>query len=260
MSFEKKGVRQPKSTMMKSNRFGLIGKNISYSFSKGYFTQKFSEMGLKDHTYENFDLQNISDFENVINNNPNIKGLNVTIPYKQEIIPYLDILEEQAREIGAVNTIQFTENGLKGHNTDNYGFRNAIFPFIKKHHTKALILGTGGASKAVAFVLDSLGISHTFVSRNPTVGQLSYDELDSDIMKDFTILVNCTPLGTYPNIEQHPNITYQCITQNHLLFDLIYNPEKTKFLKEGEVRGAQISNGLRMLELQADRAWEIWNI
>ena len=243
---------------MKKSRFGLLGKNISYSFSKGYFAKKFSDLELDDHSYENFDLATIDEFRGVIETNPNLKGLNVTIPYKETVMPYLDELEEQAEKIGAVNTIQFTKNGLKGHNTDAYGFQNAIAPYLKKYHEKALILGTGGASKAVAFVLGELGISHTFVSRNPHENQLGYQDLNKSLMQEFNVLVNCTPLGTHPNIDQKPDIPYSFLSEEHLLFDLIYNPEKTAFLKTGEMQGAAVSNGLRMLELQADRAWEIW--
>lgn len=243
---------------MKKVRFGLIGKNISYSFSRGYFTEKFSDLGLADHSYENFDLQTIREFKGVVENNRNIKGLNVTIPYKEAIIPYLDELDGQAKKIGAVNTVQFTDKGLKGFNTDVYGFRNTIFPYLKTHHKKALILGTGGASKAVAFVLGELGIQNKSVSRNPSDNQINYQAVTESVLQEFTVLVNCTPLGTHPNVDEKPDIPYSSLTERHFLFDLIYNPEKTAFLKEGEIRGARILNGLRMLELQADKAWEIW--
>jgi len=241
------------------SRFGLVGKNISYSFSKGYFTQKFKELGLNHHSYENYDLAAIEDFQDLIEQNKNLKGLNVTIPYKELVIPYLDKLNPKAEKIGAVNTIKFTKKGLKGFNTDIYGFKKSIQPFLKKRHKKALILGTGGASKAVAFVFDEMGIKFKYVSRNPRKRQLSYTDLREEILRNYTVMVNCTPQGTYPNIEDKPDIPYQFITKKHLLFDLIYNPEKTSFLMEGEKRGASISNGLRMLELQAEKAWEIWN-
>lgn len=244
---------------IEKNKFGLVGKNISYSFSKGYFTQKFNDLGLKGHTYENFDLVQIEDFQKLIDQNDTLKGLNVTIPYKEAVIPYLEKLNEKARKIGAVNTIKFTKKGLKGYNTDIYGFKKSIRPLLKKHHKKALILGTGGASKAVAFVFGEMGISFKYVSRNPADNQIGYADLDEKILGEYTILVNCTPLGTFPNNMDLPDIPYQFITDKHLLFDLIYNPEKTAFLKEGEKRGASICNGLRMLELQAEKAWEIWN-
>ncbi len=243
---------------MKKVRFGLVGKDISYSFSRGYFTQKFADLGLEDHSYENFDFQAIEEIQDVLDNNSDIKGMNVTIPYKQEVMPFLTELDPEAEKIGAVNTIQFSKNGLKGFNTDAYGFKNAMAPFLKPHHTKALILGTGGASKAVAYVLGELGISYVFVSRNPGKNKISYDQVTEEVLKEHTILINCTPLGTHPNIEQRPALPYEFITDQHFLFDLIYNPEKTAFLAAGEAKGAQISNGLRMLELQADRSWEIW--
>ena len=241
------------------SRFGLVGKNISYSFSKGYFTQKFKDLGLDHHSYENCDLAAIEDFQDLIQLNKDLIGLNVTIPYKEVVIPYLDELNPKAEKIGAVNTIKFTKKGLKGFNTDIYGFKKSIKPFLKKHHKKALILGTGGASKAVAFVFDEIGIKFKYVSRNPEKSQLGYTDLNEKLFKEYTIMVNCTPQGTFPNITDKPDIPYQFITKKHLLFDLIYNPEKTAFLLEGEKRGASICNGLRMLELQAEKSWEIWN-
>ncbi|WP_373517003.1 shikimate dehydrogenase [Pricia sp.] len=243
---------------MKKHRFGLVGKNISYSFSKGYFTDKFSKLELEGYSYENFDLQRIDELPELLKSNPDVMGLNVTIPYKQEVIPYLDELDAQAEEIGAVNTIKFEGNRLIGYNTDAYGFQKTIEPFLKSHHTKALILGTGGASKAIAFVLGQLGIGFTYVSRNPDATQIGYDELNRSVLEKHPILVNCTPLGTHPNVDQKPEIPYPHITEKHLLFDLIYNPKKTAFLTEGKQRGADIVNGLGMLVLQADRAWEIW--
>lgn len=243
---------------MKKHRFGLVGKNISYSFSKGYFTDKFSDLGLDGYSYENFDLQQIDEFSGLLRSNPDVKGLNVTIPYKQEVLPYLDELDAQAEQIGAVNTIKFDGKHLIGYNTDAYGFRKSIEPLLKPNHTTALIFGTGGASKAIAFVFGQLGIDVTYVSRNPDEDQIGYGNLTRSVLENHPILVNCTPLGTHPNIDQKPDIPYSHITEKHLLFDLIYNPEKTAFLKEGEQRGAVIANGLRMLQLQADRAWEIW--
>lgn len=241
------------------SRFGLVGKNISYSFSKGYFTKKFKDLGLDHHSYENYDLAAIEDFQDLIELNKDLKGLNVTIPYKELVIPYLDKLNPKAEKIGAVNTIKFMKKGLKGFNTDIYGFKKSIQPFLKKRHKKALILGTGGASKAVAFVLDELGIKFKYVSRHPKINQFGYTDLNEEVVREYTVLINCTPQGTFPNITEKPDIPYHFITNKHLLFDLIYNPEKTAFLLEGEKRGASISNGLRMLELQAEKSWEIWN-
>ena len=241
------------------HRYGLIGRNISYSFSRSYFSKKFRELGLNQHVYDNFDLASLDEFPAVIRNNPSLKGLNVTIPYKEEIIEYLDELDNKASEIGAVNTIQFKEGGLVGHNTDIYGFEKAIEPMLTKADKHALILGTGGASKAVAYVLDKLGIKFKFVSRSPAEGQWQYSELDQGVMEQFTVIVNTTPLGTFPDIDKKPNIPYDLLTPDHFLFDLIYNPERTAFLNEGLFRESRIMNGLKMLELQAEKAWEIWN-
>ncbi len=243
----------------KQFKFGLVGKDISYSFSRGYFAKKFKRLGLDTHSYINFDLVEIEAFEKLLPDNPNIKGMNVTIPYKEAVIPYLNKLDSKAERIGAVNTIKVTKDGLIGYNTDYYGFQKSIEPFIKKHHNKALILGTGGASKAIAFVFEELNISYKFVSRKPDTSQISYQDLNQAIFKEYTILVNSTPLGTHPNVDQKPNIPYKYLNETHLLFDLIYNPEKTAFLLEGQTRGTAICNGSRMLELQAEKAWEIWN-
>lgn len=242
----------------KENRYGLLGKDISYSFSQGYFTQKFADLELNDHSYENFDIPEISEFEALVSQT-HLKGLNVTIPYKELVIPYLDDLDSGAKKIGAVNTIKFTENGLKGYNTDAYGFRKSIEPFLKPHHNKALILGTGGASKAIRFVLEGLGIDYVYVSRTKKELQFTYKELDKEIIAAHSIIINCTPQGTFPNINDKPALPYQHLDDKHLLFDLIYNPTKTAFLIEGELKGAKICNGLKMLQLQAERSWEIWN-
>ena len=243
----------------KKVKFGLVGKDISYSFSRGYFSEKFKKLGLDDHSYVNFDLQEIEAFKNLIPENPEIKGMNVTIPYKEEVIPFLTKLDSKAKIIGAVNTIKVDKGELTGYNTDVYGFQKSIEPFLKRHHNKALILGTGGASKAIAFVFDELEIHYTFVSRNPKENQLSYRDLGNDILKEYSVLVNSTPVGTHPNIDQKPDIPYHHISEKHLLFDLIYNPVKTAFLIAGESHGAAICNGHLMLELQAEKSWEIWN-
>ncbi|MGI9548049.1 MAG: shikimate dehydrogenase family protein [Flavobacteriaceae bacterium] len=244
----------------KKSRFGLVGKNISYSFSRSYFTAKFEQLGLGKHSYENFDLSSIREFKELIQKTPSIKGLNITIPYKEAVIPYLDRIDPQASEIGAVNTVQFGDGGLVGYNTDAFGFRESLRPMLNDSDKYALILGTGGASKAVAYVLDELGIEYKYVSRNPVANQLSYTDLNSDILNLHTVLINCTPLGTFPQTEQKPDLPYEHIGERHLLFDLIYNPAKTLFLKEGELKGSRIINGLKMLELQAEKAWEIWNL
>lgn len=240
------------------NQYGLIGKNIDYSFSRRYFSEKFEREDLPC-TYSNFDIQDISGFEQVLKKNPHLKGLNVTIPYKEEIIYYLDDIDSIAKTIGAVNVINIDLNQkLKGYNTDYFGFqqplKNLFFP--KK---TALILGTGGASKAVAFALEHLGFSFHFVSRQNLGASFQYKDLDKEIIEEHLLIVNCTPLGTFPNIKEHPPLPYQFLSAHHTLYDLIYNPSETEFLKRGKSRGARIINGLPMLIAQAEKAWDIWN-
>lgn len=240
-------------------KFGLVGKNISYSFSKAHFTAKFETEDLQ-YTYENFDIEHISKFPKILENEKDIIGLNVTIPYKEQVIPYLDKLHETAQKIGAVNTIKRYPSGkTKGFNTDYYGFKKSIQPFLKPHHQTALILGTGGASKAVAYALNKLKIKFEYVSRssNP-IAKFLYSDLTEDIIKKHHIIINCTPIGTHPNVNECPDIPYDGITNEHLLYDLIYNPIQTKFLICGEIKGAKICNGSKMLEYQAEKAWEIW--
>jgi len=244
-----------------SKTFGLLGKNISYSFSRGYFTEKFEKLKLNKYKYLNFDIQQIKDFPSIIGEEKNLRGINVTIPYKEEIIPFLDKLDETAKNIGAVNTIKFTKRGnLKGYNSDVVGFENSIKPLLKSHHKKALILGTGGASKAIAFALNKNSIKFKFVSRNPEgKKEISYDSLSEETLLKYTVIINCTPLGTFPKIEKCPDIPYQFITDAHLLYDLIYNPEVSTFLSKGKEKGAIIKNGFEMLQLQAEESWRIWN-
>ena len=247
--------------MSDHKQFGLLGKNISYSFSKKYFTEKFKELQLENYSYKNFDLQKIEDFPMILNENIEfIKGFNVTIPYKEEIFKYLDEVDADAKTIGAVNTIKVLDGyRLKGFNTDVFGFENSLKPLLKGFEKQALILGPGGASKAVAFILGKLNIDYKFVSRNSkNKNSISYQELDEDILKQSHIIVNCTPLGTYPNVENFPDIPYQYVSNKHILYDLIYNPEVTSFLQKGKEMGAMIKNGKEMLELQADKSWEIW--
>jgi len=208
-----------------------------------------------------FDIQSIIEFPEILNEDSNIKGLNVTIPYKELVIPYLDKLDKKAKRIGAVNTIKISKKGkLKGYNTDYYGFKKSIEPYLNSQHKKALILGTGGASKAIAYALRKLKIEYAFVSRKSSEKiTFTYNELTENDIKNHQIIINCTPLGTYPNIEESPNIPYQAITDHHILFDLIYNPLETKFLALGKAKKAITINGLTMLKLQADKAWKIWN-
>jgi shikimate dehydrogenase len=243
-----------------NKKFGLIGKDISYSFSKKYFTEKFSKELFDDCTYENFDIPTIEEFPNVLKENPDLKGLNVTIPYKEAIIPFLDTMSDKAFRIGAVNVIRFTKKGnLKGYNSDWYGFKKSLEPLLQPHHKKALILGTGGASKAVAFALDKLGIFYTFVSREATENAIDYNRINTTTFDNFQIIINCTPLGTSPNTKEFPPIPYEFFTEKHIAFDLIYNPEETQFLKKAKKKGATIKNGHEMLVFQAEKAWTIWN-
>ncbi|MCB0443697.1 MAG: shikimate dehydrogenase [Flavobacterium sp.] len=244
----------------KNKRFGLIGKNISYSFSKKYFTEKFEKEKLEKCSYENFDLQTISQFPKIYRENKDLKGLNVTIPYKEKIIPYLDQLDKNASKIGAVNCIKFTKKGkLKGYNTDYFGFKKSIQPLLQPHHQKALILGTGGASKAIAFALNKLGILYTFVSRSRKEDALDYKYINATTFDNYQIIINCTPLGTHPNLAECPPIPYEFFTSEHLAFDLIYNPEESEFLKRAKTNNAVTKNGYQMLVLQAEKGWKIWN-
>ncbi len=238
--------------------YGLLGRNIEYSFSRNYFNERFKNQAI-DAYYKNFDLQDISELKEVLKNE-SIHGMNVTIPYKRDIMPFLDRLSPDAEAIGAVNVVKFEKDGsLTGYNSDYYGFSASLQPLLKIKPKKALILGTGGASKAIAYALKDLGIEYTFVSRTPKEGQYTYSNLNEAIIKDYLLIINSTPLGTFPKTEAYPNIPYQYITSNHMLFDLIYNPAITQFLKKGYEQGASILNGERMLVLQAEKSWEIWN-
>ncbi|MFH4964370.1 shikimate dehydrogenase [Gaetbulibacter sp. M235] len=243
-------------------KLGLLGRNISYSFSRAYFRKKFEDEKIDNISYDNFDIETIGLFPSAVKNIDDLKGFNVTIPYKEAIIPYLDTLDEKAKEIGAVNTVKVTEdNKLVGFNTDYFGFIESLKPFLKPHHKKALILGTGGASKAVAFSLKELNIQYRYVSRTAKNDiDFSYDTLTENIIKQHQIIINCSPVGTFPNVEACPNIPYKAITKEHILYDLIYNPEETTFLRLGKQEGALTINGLEMLKLQAEKAWSIWNL
>ena len=241
-------------------RFGLLGRNISYSFSKGYFTDKFNSENFAGCTYENFDIPEITAFPEVIKNTSDLKGLNVTIPYKETVIPFLDKLSKKAVVIGAVNTIKITKKEkLKGYNTDYYGFQKSLEPLLQPHHKKALILGTGGASKGVAFALDELDIPYTFVSREAKENAIDYDRINATTFDNYQIIINATPIGTSPNVDASPLLPYEYFTEKHIAYDLIYNPAETQFLKKAAAQGAQIKNGLDMLIFQAEKAWKIWN-
>jgi len=246
-----------------TRKFGLIGFPLSHSFSRKFFNEKFLKEGI-DAEYLNFELENISQLSHIIASQPDLVGLNVTIPYKEQVIKFLADTDKSAAQIHAVNTILIRRTGhhvsLHGYNTDIIGFQQSIQPLIQKYHNKALVLGTGGASKAVVKALENLKIETILVSRNPEEkGELSYNDLDEDVMDNYKIIVNTTPIGTYPNTEGCPAIPFEMITPKHLLFDLVYNPEVTEFLKQGKKRGAATKNGLEMLHLQALASWEIWN-
>ncbi len=243
----------------KKKVFGLVGRNIGYSFSAKYFNKKFKKKKLDNYSYKNFDLEDISQFKELISETKNLKGLNVTIPYKETIIPLLDSVSKNAQIIGAVNTIVVGKKKLKGYNTDHYGFRKALKPMLKSHHQKALILGTGGASKAVAFALRKLKIEYDFVSRTGTDVIFGYDDIDSTVFDDYQIIINTTPLGTFPNVAECPPLNYSLFTKNHIAFDLVYNPEETAFLRKAKENGTLTQNGEQMLVYQAEKAWEIWN-
>ncbi|MDD5570791.1 MAG: shikimate dehydrogenase [Bacteroidales bacterium] len=245
--------------------FGLIGFPLSHSFSKGYFAEKFLKEKIKDCKYELFPLEKITEFPSLIKKNENLKGLNVTIPYKEQVIRYIDKIDETAKKVGAVNTIKFISEKkskkLVGYNTDVFGFEMTLKPLLESHHEKALILGHGGASKAVHYVLKKIGIECLFVELDgyKKKGDISWNEINENLISNHFLIINATPLGMYPKIDEFPKIPYNCITPKHLLYDLVYNPEKTKFLEFGEKQGATIQNGLQMLHLQAEKAWEIWN-
>lgn len=238
--------------------FGLIGYPLTHSFSQQYFNDWFKKEQLADHHYANFSIESISDLPDIIEDYPNLKGLNVTIPYKEQVILYLNKLSPEAQEIGAVNVISKTAKGLEGHNSDIYGFQQSLLPLLQPTDKRALILGTGGASKAVVYVLNRLGLDFQYVSRNPAANQVGYTQVP-DIIHDFQLIINTTPLGTYPKVDTCPDLPYDKINSNYLLYDLVYNPAETVFLSQGKIRGARIKNGLEMLILQAKRAWHIWH-
>ncbi|MFT6814640.1 MAG: shikimate dehydrogenase [Sphingobacteriales bacterium] len=238
------------------SKLGLIGYPLSHSFSKSFFESKFQKEGLKKMSYENYPLDKIEKVKELLDN-PEILGFNVTIPHKQTIIPFLNELEGAAKKIKAVNTVVKTAKGIIGYNTDVIGFKNSILPLLKKEHTNAFIFGTGGSAKAVAYVLDELGILYTNVSSSGR-SIISYKEISKELIKEHKLLINCTPLGMGKLISEYPKIPYQAIGENHLCYDLIYNPEETVFLKKAKMQGAAIKNGKEMLELQALASWEIW--
>ena len=245
------------------DKYGLIGYPLGHSFSISYFNQRFQDEGINA-VYENFEIPTIEALDEVLNLNPELKGLNVTIPYKEKVIPYLDSISHEARAIGAVNVIKVSHEGksvkLKGYNSDVIGFTKSIEPMIeKKWHKKALILGTGGASKAINYGLRNLGLETVFVSRYERPDTIQYQNITPDIIREYNVIVNCTPLGMYPKTEECPQLPYEAMDSHTILYDLIYNPDETLFMKRGAEYGAQTKNGLEMLLLQAFASWEFWN-
>lgn len=244
------------------DKYGLIGLPLGHSFSMGYFNEKFESEHI-DAEYFNFEIPNIGELKAVLDTNPELKGLNVTIPYKQQIIPFLNEITKEAKEIGAVNVVKVTRKGnkiaLKGYNSDVVGFTQSIKPLLEPCHKKALILGTGGASKAVAYGLKSLGIETLFVSRSKKEGNITYEDVTPELIYEYKVIVNCTPVGMYPNFDDYPPLPYSSLDNHNLLYDLIYNPDETTFLAKGRQQGAITKNGLEMLLLQAFASWEFWN-
>ena len=240
------------------DKYGIIGFPLGHSFSKGFFTEKFAREGI-DAQYLNFEIPDATMLKDILRENPELRGLNVTLPHKQAVIPLLDELSDEAREIGAVNVIRVCDGKLKGFNSDIIGFTESIKPLLQPHHTKALILGTGGASRAVRVGLSRLGIEWTYVTRSPREGMLAYSDLTPEVMKEYSVIVNCSPVGMFPKVDQAPAIPYELLTPKHLLFDLVYNPEETLFMKKGREQGAIVKNGLEMLYLQAVASWRFWN-
>ena len=244
------------------DKYGLVGYPLGHSFSRDFFNEKFKNEGINAE-YVNFEIPSIERFPEIITENANLCGLNVTIPYKEKIIPYMNELSEEARHIGAVNVVRIGmrkgKPHLKGFNSDVIGFTRSIEPLLEPQHKKALILGTGGASKAIYHGLKKLGMEARFVSRTPREGMFTYENLTPAVMDEYKVIINCTPVGMYPRANEYPNIPYECLTPNHLLYDLLYNPDTTLFMKKGADKGAITKNGLEMLLLQAFGAWDIWN-
>ena len=240
-------------------RFGLLGRTLKHSFSKTYFTRRFEEERIQDCVYENFELQTINELPHLLTMYPDLAGLNVTIPYKEEILPYLTAVTDTVKAIGACNCIRIEGGILTGFNTDVFGFQNSLAPKLQPHHKRALVLGTGGGAKAIWYALDVLGIPYKKVSRQKEGADFQYEEITGDLLGEYHLVINTTPLGMYPNTGESPAIPYKALTPEHFMFDIVYNPEKTTFLAEGERQGAQVCNGYEMLIGQAEESWRIWN-
>lgn len=237
--------------------YGLIGFPLGHSFSRKFFNEKFEREGL-DAEYQNFEIEDAKQLREIVHQHPNLRGLNCTIPHKQAIIPMMDELSDEAKRIGAVNVIRIRDGKLKGFNSDIIGFTESIRPLLQQHHTAALVLGTGGASKAICAGLEKLGLSWKYVSRSARPDGLTYSELTPEVMQHYTVIVNCSPVGMHPHIDECPAIPYEYLTDKHLLYDLVYNPLETKFMQQGLALGATVKNGLEMLELQALASWRFW--
>ncbi len=244
------------------DKYGLIGYPLGHSFSISYHNQRFADEGINA-KYVNFEIPSIDELPEVLSSNPELKGLNVTIPYKEKVMEFLDYISPEARAIGAVNVIKVIHEGkniiLKGYNSDVIGFTKSIEPMLEPYHKKALILGTGGASKAVNYGLKALGLETVYVSRYERPNTIQYDKITPDVVKEYNVIVNCTPIGMYPHTEECPDLPYEAMNENNILYDLIYNPDETLFMKRGAQYGAQTKNGLEMLLLQAFASWEFWN-
>ncbi len=240
------------------NTYGLIGYPLGHSFSRKFFTEKFEKEGI-DAQYLNFEIPSIEEFPEIIRNNPELRGLNVTIPYKQQVMQYLHNISEEASAIGAVNVVRVRDGHLTGFNSDVIGFVNSIRPLLKPHHKKALILGTGGASKAIHYGLEKkLGMETLFVSRTAREGMITYDDITPETLQAYHVIVNCSPVGMYPHVDECPALPYEAMNENNLLYDLVYNPLETLFMKKGAEQGATVKNGLEMLHLQAIASWRFW--
>lgn len=244
------------------DKYGLIGYPLGHSFSIGYHNQRFADEGINA-KYLNFEIPSIDDLPAVLSQNPELKGLNVTIPYKEKVIPFLDYVSPEARAIGAVNVIRVEHQGkkitLKGYNSDVIGFTQSIEPLLENYHKKALVLGTGGASKAISYGLKSLGLETVYVSRYERPGTIQYGSITPEVVQEYNVIVNCTPLGMFPKTEECPELPYEAMDEKNILYDLIYNPDETLFMRKGAERGATVKNGLEMLLLQAFASWEFWN-
>ncbi len=244
------------------DKYGLIGYPLVHSFSISYFNEKFKCENI-DAVYENYEMPSIEQLPEILDTNPELRGINVTIPYKEKVIDYLDSISPEAREIGAVNVVKIVHKGnkaiLKGYNSDVIGFTRSIEPLLEPCHKKALILGTGGAAKAIEFGLKSLKLETMKVSRSRKTGTICYDQITADMMKEWNVIVNCTPCGMYPHSDECPPLPYEAMGEHTLLYDLIYNPDETLFMSKGKAHGATVKNGLEMLLLQAFASWEFWH-